>query len=362
MAFKILSPSELAILNEDERKAYETAYKEYHERATFIERLERLEKVQMPTVSVKKKDIKRIKSPSVPIVNVQRFTADTVHGDILLNATKRVKVVLDSNTNAPLIEKHKADLPCVGVVSPDYVSIEKSAPYEVSIMPDVPIAATSDVRFEGKDYKISNLQHPQHITLNTSQVKINIYTVSGLPEIDVSVPDVSVAPIESTRNITLENIPIAKPTVIDTVIAKYEVSSCEKTIVTAPKVKCEVQNVEQTEFPVGPVVKPQIVNGVLKTAKIDTPVHLVVTSPEISVRVSTQQVSLLKSVVIPVAAPTINVTTASVKKVNPTILASPNDVKYAALDYHASFTEVPFVSAPIIDENKELSVILSKIR
>ena len=58
MAFKILSPSELVILNEDERKAYETAYEEYRERSVFIDRLEQLEKVQMPAVSVKKKGIK----------------------------------------------------------------------------------------------------------------------------------------------------------------------------------------------------------------------------------------------------------------------------------------------------------------
>lgn len=362
MAFKILSPSELAILNENERKAYETAYEEYRERAAFIERLEQLEKVQMPTVSVKKKGIKRIKAPSVPASNMRVFTADTTQGAILLNATKRVKATLESNTYTSTIEEYKADLPCVGVVSPEYVSIEKNVHYKVSTMPVVPIAATSDVRFEGKGYKISELQYPQHITPDTSQVKISSYVISGLPEIDTSIPDVSVTPFESHRHIALDNVPVAKPTVIDTLIAKYEVTSCEKTIVTAPVVKFEVQNVKRTAFPVVPVVEPQIVNDELKTAKIDTPVPLVVNSPEISVNVSKQQVSSLKPVVIPVAAPTINVTIASVKKVNPTILAGPKDVKYAASDYHTSFTDVPFVSAPIIDEEKELTAILSKIR
>lgn len=362
MAFKILSPSELAILNEDERKAYETAYEEYRERAAFIERLEQLEKVQMPAVSVKKKGIKRIKAPSVPASNMRDFIADTTQGAILLNATKRVKATLESNTHTPSIAKFKADLPCVGVVSPEYVSIEKNAPYKVSTMSVVPIAAATDVRFEVKDYKISNLQHPQYITPNTEKVKLNSYTVTGLPEIDTSVPDVSIAPMDFLKNITLENIPIVKPTVIDTVIAKYELSSCEKTIVTAPEVKCEIQNIEPTEFPVIPVAKPEIINGEVNTVKVDAPVPLVITAPEISVRVSTQHVSSLKSVIIPVAASTINVTTASVKKVNPTILASPNDVKYAAPDYHVSFTDVSFVSAPIIDEKKELSAILSKIR
>lgn len=362
MAFKKLSPSEIAILNEEEKKAYETAYEEYCERAAFIEKLEQLEKVKMPTVSVKKKGIKRIKTPSVPSANIQRFTADTVQSAILLNATKKVKAVLDSNTNAPSFSKYKASLPCVGIVSPDKVSIDENNPYKVSAMPTVPIAATSDVRFEGKGYKISELHYPQHITPDTSQVKINSYAISGLPEIDTSIPDVSVTPLESHEHIALDNVPVVKPTAFDAVIAKYEVTSCEKTVVKAPKVGYSVQKAHITELSAVPVVKPEIFNGALSVAIVDTPTPLAITPPKISVTVSSQQINSLKSVVIPVAAPTINVTTASVEKIASPTVVSPNDVKYAVPDYHVSFTAIPSVTVPVIDEKKELSTILSKIR
>ncbi len=362
MAFKILSPSELVILNEDERKAYETAYEEYRERSVFIDRLEQLEKVQMPAVSVKKKGIKRIKAPSVPASNMRDFTADTTQGAILLNATKRVKATLESNTHNPSIAKFKADLPCVGVVSPEYVSIEKNVHYKVSTMPVVPIAVASDVRFEVKDYKISNLQHPHHITLNTNQVKLNSYTVAGLPKINTSIPSVYVTPLESHRHIVLDNVPMAKPTAIDAVIAKYEVTSCEKTIVEAPKVEYSVQKAEMTMLSAIPVAKPQIFNGVAKATKVDAPAPLVITSPEISVEVPPQQISSLKSMVIPVAAPTINVVTASVNQIPSPELAVPSVVEYDVPNCHVSIVAVPSVSVPVIDEKKELNAILSKIR
>jgi len=57
VAFKILSQEEIAVLNEHEKRAYEQAYQEYLERTAFVERLERLDKVRMPKVSVKKKGI-----------------------------------------------------------------------------------------------------------------------------------------------------------------------------------------------------------------------------------------------------------------------------------------------------------------
>jgi len=59
VAFKILSQEEIAVLNEHEKRAYEQAYQEYLERTAFVERLERLDKVRMPKVSVKKKGIKK---------------------------------------------------------------------------------------------------------------------------------------------------------------------------------------------------------------------------------------------------------------------------------------------------------------
>ena len=362
MAFKILSPNEFAVLSEDERKAYETAYAEYCERAAFIDRLEQLEKVQMPRVSVKKKGIKKIKAPSVPASNMRGFTSATTQGAILLNATKKVKAVLNSNTNTLSIEKYKAILPCVGIASPDKVNIKENDLYKVNAIPAVPIATTSDVRFKGKKYKIGELQYPQHITPDTSQVKINSYIVSGLPEIDTSIPNVSVAPLESPIHIALDIVPIAKPTTIDTVIAKYEALPCKKTIVEAPKVEYSVQKAEMTTLSAIPVAKPQIFNGVVKATKVDAPAPLVITSPEISVEVSPQQISSLKSMVIPVAAPTINVVTASVNQIPSPELAVPGVVEYDVPNCHISIVAVPSVSVPVIDEKKELNAILSKIR
>ena len=362
MAFKILSPNELAVLSEDERKAYETAYAEYRERAAFIDRLEQLEKVQMPRVSVKKKSIKKIKAPSVPASNMRGFTADTTQGAILLNATKKVKAVLSFNSQVPSIAQYKATLPCVGVISPNKVNIEENVPYKVTDVPAVPIATPTEVQFEGDEYKISNLYYPQQITPNTSKVKINSYTVSGLPEINTSMPDVSVSPLEPPKHIALDNVPIAKPTTIDAAITKYEVTSCDKTIVETPRVEYSAHKAEMTALSAVPVVKPQIINGVVKTTKIEAPTPLVINSPEISVEVSPHQISSLKSVVIPVAALTISIATASVNQVPSPTLAVPGVVEYADPKYHISIVAVPSVSAPVIDEKKELNAILSKIR
>jgi len=362
VAFKILSPNELAVLSEDERKAYETAYAEYRERVAFIDRLEQLEKVQMPRVSVKKKGIKKIKAPNVPSSKIRGFTADTTQGAILLNATKKVKAVLSSNSQVPSIAQYKATLPCVGVISPDRVNIEESVPYKVAAVPAVTIVAPAEVQYKCDKYKISNLHYPQQIAQNSSEVKINSYTVSGLPEINTSMPDVFVVPLESPSHVTLDNVPIAKPTTINAVITKYEATSCEKTIVETPRVEYSAQKAEMTALSAVPVVKPQIINGLVKTTKIEAPTPLVINSPEISVKIPPQQISSMKSVVIPVAAPTINIATASVNQVPSPTLAVPGVVEYNAPKYHISIVAVPAVSAPVIDEKKELSAILSKIR
>ena len=282
VAFKVLSPNELDVLSEDERKAYEAEYEDYCDRVAFVERLEQLEKVQMPKVSVKKKGIKRVKGPSVNASHMRGFTVDSTQGAILLSATKKAKAILETNTKPFSITKYRATLPHVGVISPN------------------------EVQFEGAEYRISNLQYPQHITLNTSEVKLDNYTVSSLPDINMSMPDVSVASLKS-RHIDLESVPISKPTTIDVVIEGYETTFCEKTIAEAPIVEYSTMKVDMTALSEVPIVKPHSINSVVEATKIEVPTPVVINSPKVSVEVSPQHISPLDSVVIPVVAPSISV-------------------------------------------------------
>ena len=91
MAFKILTQDEFEVLKEREQKLYEQAYKEYQERAAFVEKLEKLDNVKMPEVSIKMKGVRRIRAPKMSAISRNGFKADTAASVDLLNVTRKMR-------------------------------------------------------------------------------------------------------------------------------------------------------------------------------------------------------------------------------------------------------------------------------
>ena len=122
MAFKILSQEEIAILNKREKEAYEQEYQEYLERTAFVERLKQLEKVHMPKVSIKKKAIKKVKFPAIPIIQTKGFIADAAMGVELLSVTQNLSHTLNSYSKSSIQINHRASLPSVFISAPDIIN------------------------------------------------------------------------------------------------------------------------------------------------------------------------------------------------------------------------------------------------
>ncbi len=362
MAFKILSQNEIDILSEHDKKSYEQAYKEYLERKAFVEKLEQLENIQMSAVSVNKKRIKRIKTPTLINIKLQEYTADTVKGVSLLNATKKVKSTLESRTQIPTFAKYKATLPYVSITTPDRISVESDAQYEIDNIASVPLAIPSTTQYEDQPYTINIPQYPKFSKPDIRDVSIEKYAVSDLPNVTVAIPDTTVAHIDSSKIVTLDTVPVAKPAIVNAVVSNYEISDCKRIVATAPVIDYVKQESKKVELYSVPVLKPNCFSGEIKVDGIDIQKHVSVTAPEVAVTVSKAEIRPLTSIVIPTTAPQVSIDTATIQKVDTPDVSVPDNIHYVERKCRVERAIVPSVSVPQIDVEAELKTIIAKIR
>lgn len=362
MAFKILSQNEIDILSEHDRKAYEQAYKEYLERKAFIEKLDQLENVQMPTVSVKKKIIKRIKAPTPPIIKLQEYSANTEVGVNLLNAIKRVKSTLESHAQITTFAKHRATLPCVRISTPSQISVETDACYKVDGIASVPLAIPSTTQYEDQPHTVNIPLHPEFSKPDIRDVTIEKYVVSDLPNVVAAIPNTTVVHIDSSETVTLDAVPVAKPAIINTVVSNYEISDCEKIIATAPAIDYVEQEPKKVELYSVPVLKLNYFSGEIKVDGIDIQKPISVTAPEVAVTVSKAEIRPLTSIVIPTTAPQVSIDTVTIQKIDTPDVSVPDNIHYVERKCKVERAIVPSVSVPRIDVEAELKTIIAKIR
>lgn len=362
MAFKILSQNEIDILSEHDKKAYEQAYKEYLERKAFVEKLEQLENIQMPAVSVKKKRIKRIKTHAPINIKLQEYTADTVAGVSLLNATKKVKSTLEFRTQITTFAKYKVTLPYVSTTIPDQVSIETDAQYNIDNIASVPLAVPSTTQYEDQPYTINIPQYPKFSKPDIRDVSIEKYAVSDLPNVTVAIPDTTVAHIDSSEIVTLDTVPVAKPAIVNAVVSNYEISDCKRVVATAPVIDYVKQEPKKVELYSVPVLKPNYFSGEIKVDGIDIQKPVSVTAPEVVVTVSKAEIRPLTSIVIPTTAPQVSIDTATIQKVDTPDVSVPDNIHYVERKCKVERAIVPSVSVPQIDVEVELKTIIAKIR
>jgi hypothetical protein len=255
VAFKILTQNEMDILNENERKIYEQEYKEYLERKAFVEKLERLESVKMPKVSVKKRNIKRVKALNISKISLQSYTVDNAHGKTLLNATNAVKKNLSSNAQFTVPEKYKVALPCISIASPNQLSVNTDTRYQIDNIPVVPLAKPSVTQYDEHIFKAEVLQLPAFIQATTKSVEIADYVISDCSNVIVTIPD-TIAVIDSMADITLSVVPVVKLPIVNIDLTTYEISNCEKTVTIAPTVNYIEQKNQKVELCSVPVPEP----------------------------------------------------------------------------------------------------------
>lgn len=385
MAFKILSQIEIDALSEYERIIYEQAYNEYIERTTFVKRLEQLENVKMPAVSVKKKRIKKIKTPIVPVVKAQGFSADTTEGVNLLNATKKVRSVLGNSLQSPMLKGYKALLPSVAISTPDVVNVEVDTPFLIGKVPSVPLAVPSPTHCDPQNFSVIIPKFPGFTKPDVRDTIIKNYSINALPSVstklpkatklnvdvdfsvflpnvNIAAPDAQHIQIKSSESVVLKSVPVIKPTVINISIAECELSQCDKFIVNTPTVGYTEQKLCKVQLSSVPIPECQKISDDIKATEIRIPTPNFISTPEVSVKTSQTEITPLTNVLIPTAASQFKIATAAVEEIKPPNVSIPKEVHYTEPKCHVEILRIPTVKIPHINTESELKTIMSKIR
>ena len=234
MAFKILTQDEIDVLSERERKIYEQAYHEYQERAAFVEKLEKLDKVKMPEVSIKMKGVRRIEAPKMSAIKRNGFKADTTASVDLLNVTRKVRGTFEKSLRPRPIQNYRAVLPGVRIAVPDKVKALEDKPFIIENVPAVPRAVPTQVKYDNKDYRaklpeLNNFQKPE-----TGSIVIKDYSVEALPDVRTAKPSVPAVDIQAYNAVLPELTAIKKPEVRNITIENYSVSELPQVNTAAP--------------------------------------------------------------------------------------------------------------------------------
>lgn len=362
MAFKILSQEEIAVLNEHEKRAYEQAYQEYLERTAFVERLEQLDKVRMPQVSVKRKGIKKIKPPVIPTMKTQDFTVNPEMGVNLLNAAKMITRTTDNNAKLSAQVNYRVSLPNVLISAPETVKASEITPFVIIKSACVPIAEPSAIKCEIQRFNASSPEIESVTMPELTEVVIEDYSINGIPSVKTEAPPLP--QVNSILNFTasLPSIEVAVPNVESLKIKEYKTSQLVAKTVETPIVDYTEPEVQAVKLPVVPIPNPHGIPNVIEDTLVEIPTIDSISVPNVPVKVETAKVESLKEVCIPSFAPEVHIDTATVATVNPPACSTPDDIHYSEPPVSVEITHIPLISVPHIDANSALETILSKIR
>jgi hypothetical protein len=362
VAFKILSQEEIAVLNEHEKKAYEQAYQEYLERTAFVERLEQLDKVRMPQVSVKRKGIKKIKPPVIPTMKTQSFAVDSQMGVSLLNAAKKIKLTADNNAKLTAKVNYRASLPSVLIPAPETVKVREIAPFVITKSASVPITEPSAIKREIKKYNVSTPKIESVTMPKLTGVIIKDYSISGIPSINTELPPMP--QVNSVLNFTasLPNIEVVAPNVESVKIKEYKASQLAKNTVKTPIVDYTEPEVRTVKLSAVPIPDYHSIPTVVEDPLVEIPTIDSISTPNVTVKVETAKVKPLKDVCIPSFAPEVHIDASTVTTIRLPACSAPNEIHYTEPSCSIEITPVPVISVPHIDVNAALETIMSKIR
>lgn len=308
MSFKILSQEEITVLNEHDKKVYEQSYQEYLERTAFVERLEQLDKVRLPKVSVKRKGIKKIKPPMIPAVKAQEFTADTAMGVNLLNVTKMVSRATDNNSRLSARINYRASLPNVLISAPDAVKTGKIAPFVITKTAYVPIATPFAAKYEIQKFSAGIPEIQRVMNPEFTETVIDDYSVNAIPSVKTELPSVpqvntrlnytvslsfvkvaapNVESVKIARSDAVELIPIsvAKPAAIDTSIEDYKIPESVIDIVEAPIVAYVERDIQTVELSAVQIPDCPNIPFMIKDAMVEVPTVDSINIPDVAVKV-----------------------------------------------------------------------------
>lgn len=362
MAFKILSQEEIAVLNEHEKRAYEQAYQEYLERTAFVERLEQLDKVRMPKVSVKKKGIKKIKFPVIPTMNAQDFTVNPEMGVNLLNAAKMITRTTDNNAKLSAQVNYRVSLPNVLISAPETVKASEITPFVITKSACVPIAEPSAIKCEIQRFNASSPEIESVTMPELTEVVIEDYSISGIPSVKTEAPPLP--QVDSILNFTasLPKIEVAVPNVESVKIEEYKTSQLVKKTVKTPIVAYTEPEVQTVKLSAVPIPDYHSIPTMIEDPLVEIPTIDSICVPNVTVKVETAKVESLKEVCIPSFAPEVHIDDSTVTTIRLPACSAPNEIHYTEPSCSIEITPVPVISVPHIDVNATLETIMSKIR
>ena len=385
MAFKVLSQEEIAVLNEHEKKAYEQAYQEYLERTSFVERLEQLDKVRMPQVSVKKRGIKKIKPPVIPTIKAQEVTVDSAIGVNLLNATKMIKHITDNNANLSAQINYKASLPSVLISVPESVKTSESTPFVISKLSSVPIVEPvaincemakfnavipemQDIRMpelkenEIDHYSITDIPSVRTELPTVPQVNSNVDFTASLPCVKVATPNVESVEIAHSDVIVTKAVPVMRPANINVSIENYQMTQTEMKAVEMPIVEYTEPKNQMVSLSDVPIPEYTAIPVLSNNVAIEIPSVESVSTPDVSITICTAEITAPKEICLPTLAPEIHIETSEVTAIQPPMCSTPEEICYSEPSCSVVINPIPVISVPQVDTDAVLEKILSKIR
>lgn len=385
MAFKILSQEEIAILNKREKEAYEQEYQEYLERTAFVERLKQLEKVHMPKVSIKKKAIKKVKFPAIPIIQTKGFIADAAMGVELLSVTQNLSHTLNSYSKSSIQINHRASLPSVFISAPDIINSEKNSPFVVTGIESVPIAKSVPIKYEFPEFSAIIPEIQRMAKSEFTEIVIENYSINGLPRVKVELPQTFIKDIQLNfkthfpfikivkprvekievaqhDTVVLKPVTVTKPDTIDVSIEDYKVPRFVMNTVNAPILSYTPQKINLAELSSVPIPKYYNISNTIRETMTAASMSSSSNAVEKEEKEFKTITTKLPNVCTPVFAPQIKIPDVSIKGLNAQVISTPKEIHYLESDYKVVTNRPPSIAVPHIDVEAELKIIFSKVR
>lgn len=382
MAFKILSQYEIELLTPQKRAIYEEQYKNFLERKAFVERLEQLEKVKMPTVKAKINDIKKGRPAAVIKFSAKKFNAVQSKECVrLLNAAKSnlnnkkiafkkpefspklVSVyIAKSNVKTPKLEKHIPKLNSVTIAKCKKINADLGDKYKITPLkkPNIieALSIKANVTFSFKDVSSKR----KIVKSGIENISIPKACLKKLPTASIT-KAVEIVAIKDEKA-KLENTPkvkLALPNNIKNIV------NAKMTKVASPVVAVATNNIPTAAKAVMVEINTKIPK--MKTAeninvpqiKTTNPKGKVIAVPCVEKNIGANiSVAPLKRVVVP--ASEVCKTNIKTKVESLTTFITPaKNINCEIKNITATSVQITMPKVPQVDTDKELQSILDRI-
>lgn len=238
MAFRILTDDEKVFLTEKELKKYEIQLKEYNDRVAFVEKLEKLENVELKPYKAKRPVIKDISNVKISDISAK-------------NAVSKAPEIKIEKKNYSAPDVKQSEIPNAEICNIPELNIQsasiKSMDMPPSVLSAIPKLDIKSAEVKSVEIPSSALENIPDINIVNTENQLKI----SMPVADIEVVDLKIPTEYPEYKFEFSEVNVDNISTKDTIVPSFEKLSIPKANASVP------ENSELSEIPVVEFKKPE---------------------------------------------------------------------------------------------------------